>query len=54
MFKVKIVAVGKVKEKYFSDGIAEYAKRLSRFCSFSITEIAEEPRGFYVTVSFQD
>lgn len=42
MVKVNVVAVGKVKEKYFSDGIAEYAKRLSRFCSFSITEIAEE------------
>ena len=42
MVKVKIVAVGKVKEKYFSLGIEEYAKRLKRFCQFSIVEVAEE------------
>ena len=42
MVKVKIVAVGKVKEKYFLDGINEYAKRLKRFCQFSIVEVAEE------------
>lgn len=42
MVKVKIVAVGKVKEKYFLDGINEYAKRLKRFCEFSIVEVAEE------------
>lgn len=42
MIKVNIVAVGKVKEKYFSDGISEYSKRLSRFCDFKIIEIAEE------------
>ena len=42
MIKVNVVAVGKVKEKYFSDGIAEYAKRLSRFCEFKITEVQEE------------
>ena len=42
MIKVNVVAVGKVKEKYFADGIAEYSKRLSRYCEFKITEIAEE------------
>ncbi len=42
MVKVKIVAVGKVKEKYFLEGIEEYAKRLKRFCQFSIVEVAEE------------
>lgn len=42
MIKVNVVAVGKVKEKYFSDGIAEYAKRLSRYCEFGITEVKEE------------
>ena len=34
--------MGKVKEKYFAEGIAEYAKRLKRFCDFTITETAEE------------
>ena len=42
MIKINVVAVGKVKEKYFSDGINEYKKRLGKFCEFTITEIAEE------------
>ena len=42
MIKVNLVAVGKVKEKYFADGISEYAKRLSKFCQFNIIEVAEE------------
>jgi 23S rRNA (pseudouridine1915-N3)-methyltransferase len=42
MVKVNVVAVGKVKEKYFLDGISEYAKRLSKYCEFSIIEVAEE------------
>ena len=42
MLKINVVCVGKVKEKYFADGIAEYAKRLSRFCEFSIVETDEE------------
>lgn len=42
MFKVNVIAVGKVKEKYFLDAINEYAKRLSRFCEFNIIEVKEE------------
>ena len=42
MVKVNVVAVGKVKEKYFADGINEYAKRIGKFANFSIIEIAEE------------
>lgn len=42
MVRINVLAVGKVKEKYFAEGIAEYSKRLSRYCQFSITEIAEE------------
>lgn len=42
MMKINVVAVGKVKEKYFKDGIEEYSKRLSRFCSFNIIELPEE------------
>ncbi len=40
--KINIVAVGKIKEKYFTDAIAEYAKRLSRFCEFTILEVPEK------------
>lgn len=42
MIKVNVVAVGKVKEKYFSEGIAEYSKRLNKYCDFNIIEVAEE------------
>lgn len=39
--KVNIVAVGKIKEKFFTDAINEYAKRLSKFCEFNIVEVDE-------------
>ena len=39
---VRIVCIGKLKEKYLKDGIEEYAKRLSRFCKFEIIEVSEE------------
>ncbi len=39
--KVNIVCVGKIKEKFFTDAIAEYQKRLSRFCNFNIIEVDE-------------
>ncbi|MDE7208923.1 MAG: 23S rRNA (pseudouridine(1915)-N(3))-methyltransferase RlmH [Clostridia bacterium] len=39
---VRVVCVGKLKEKYLKDGIEEYAKRLSRFCKFEIVEVSEE------------
>ena len=42
MLKVNILCIGKVKEKYFAEAIAEYSKRLGAFCKFSITELAEE------------
>ena len=42
MLKINLVAVGKVKEKYFVDGIAEYVKRLSKFCTFNLIEVVEE------------
>ena len=40
--KITIVTVGKIKEKYLRDGIAEYAKRLSRYCKLEITELQDE------------
>lgn len=40
--KIKIVTVGKLKEKYLKDGIAEYVKRLSRFASCEMIELADE------------
>lgn len=42
MLKVNVVAVGKVKERYFKEGIEEYAKRISRYADFSLIEVREE------------
>lgn len=39
---IKIIGVGKLKEKYFKQGIAEYAKRLGKFCKFEIVEVPDE------------
>lgn len=42
MIKINIICIGKIKEKYFTDAISEYAKRLTAFCKFSIIELSEE------------
>ena len=39
---VKILCVGKVKEKFYRDAISEYSKRLSKYCSLEIVEVADE------------
>ena len=41
MQKVTILCVGKLKEKFYADAVAEYVKRLSRFCKLEITELPE-------------
>lgn len=41
MQKINIVCVGKIKEKFFSDAVAEYLKRLFRFAKVEVREIAE-------------
>ena len=39
---IKIIGVGKLKEKYFRDGIAEYLKRMDKFAKVKIVEVADE------------
>jgi len=41
--KIKIISVGKIKEKYLIEGIAEYSKRLSRYVKLEFIEVADEP-----------
>ena len=38
---IQIICIGKLKEKYWSEAISEYSKRLSRFCSLEIIELKE-------------
>ncbi len=42
MLKINIICIGKIKEKYFAEAIAEYSKRLKAFCKLSVIELAEE------------
>ena len=41
MYKINIVCVGKLKEKYFLSAQEEYIKRLQKFCSFKVIELNE-------------
>ena len=41
--KLSIVCAGKIKEKWLSDGISEYTKRLSKYTSVEIIEVADAP-----------
>ena len=43
MQKVTVLCVGKLKEKFYMDAAAEYAKRLSRFCKLELVELPEDP-----------
>lgn len=40
--RITILCVGKIKEKFYREAIAEYEKRLSRYCKFEIIEVADE------------
>ncbi|NIB82637.1 23S rRNA (pseudouridine(1915)-N(3))-methyltransferase RlmH [Streptococcus pseudopneumoniae] len=40
--KIKVVTVGKLKEKYLKDGISEYSKRISRFAKLEMIELSDE------------
>lgn len=42
MLKVKIITVGKLKEKYLRDAQSEYLKRLTAFCKAEVIELSEE------------
>lgn len=40
---IKIICVGKLKEKYLIDGINEYTKRISKYSNIEIIELPDEP-----------
>jgi len=40
--KISILCVGKIKEKFYSDAVAEYVKRLGRYCTLEIIEVQDE------------
>ncbi|MCR4651796.1 MAG: 23S rRNA (pseudouridine(1915)-N(3))-methyltransferase RlmH [Lachnospiraceae bacterium] len=40
--KINIICVGKIKENFYKEALAEYAKRLSKYCDLKIIEVADE------------
>ena len=42
MFEITLLAMGKLKEKFYTEASAEYVKRLSRFCKLEILELPED------------
>lgn len=41
MMNIMVLCVGKLKEKYWTDAVCEYAKRLSPYCTLKIDEVKE-------------
>lgn len=40
--KITVITVGKIKEKFYQDAVAEYSKRLSRYCRLEIIQVPDE------------
>jgi 23S rRNA (pseudouridine1915-N3)-methyltransferase len=47
--QIRIIAVGKIKERFLTEGIAEYEKRLTPYLKLSIIEVADEKRGVHAS-----
>ena len=41
MLSVKLICVGRLREKFYSEAFAEYVRRLSPYCRFECTELSE-------------
>lgn len=39
---IQVVCIGKLKEKYWTEALSEYRKRLGKYCTLSIDELREE------------
>lgn len=42
MLSINIICIGKIKEKFLKDAVAEYSKRLSKYCKLNIIELPDE------------
>lgn len=40
--KITVIAVGKIKERFYREAVAEYEKRLSRYCKLEIIQVEDE------------
>ena len=51
--QIRVVAVGKIKEKFLQDGIAEFEKRLRPYAKVQVIEIADEKRPLSASPSLE-
>jgi len=51
--QIRVVAVGKIKEKFLLDGIAEFEKRLRPYVKLHVIEIADEKRPLSASPSIE-
>ncbi|MBO4563545.1 MAG: 23S rRNA (pseudouridine(1915)-N(3))-methyltransferase RlmH, partial [Clostridia bacterium] len=40
--KIRLICIGKLKERFYTEAVAEFSKRLSRFCELEILELPDE------------
>ncbi len=40
---ITVIAIGKLKERYWTDAVSEYSKRLGSYCALNIIELRESP-----------
>ncbi|HIR26798.1 MAG TPA: 23S rRNA (pseudouridine(1915)-N(3))-methyltransferase RlmH [Candidatus Choladousia intestinigallinarum] len=52
--KISVVAVGKIKEKYFTEALREYSKRLNRYCRLEIQEVPDEKTPEGASAAFEE
>lgn len=52
--RITLITVGKIKEKYLRDAIAEYSKRLSRYCKLEIIEVMDEKTPDHASGAMED
>ncbi len=45
MLSIRLICVGKLKERFYAEAVAEYTKRLSAFCRLELIELPEERLG---------
>lgn len=41
MFSITLICMGKLKERFYTEAAAEYAKRLKAYCDFQLIELPE-------------
>ena len=50
---INIICIGKIKDKYINDGIAEFSKRMTSFASLNIIELKEYNKEDSINISIE-